>query len=215
MKLSTKEIAITSLFIAIVAVMTLVPYLGMIPLVIISVNIVLVPIIVCSQTTNVKTALIVSTAFGILSMINSYLHPTTLLAIAIQNPLVSVLPRIFIGPFTYWTYVGLKKKFDKNNKKNSDENIEANEIPSNFKKRYKKNISASSIATVVGVLTNSILFFTMLLICYGGMILANGHAVGLSLVGAIAVSNTIPEVIIATMICPVLVSALDKAMKME
>lgn len=211
MKFTTKEIAITALFVAIVAVMTLVPFLGMIPLVVISVNIVLIPIMVCAQTTNTKIAVIVSTAFGIFSLINSYLRPTTLLAFAVQNPLVSILPRIFIGLTASLTYKGLMKlqKNSNSERNEGDEEIEFG----NFGSRYKKNALASTISAIVGVVTNTVLFFLMLLLCYGGAELSNGGTIGLPLMGGILVSNFIPEVIAAAILVPLITSALKKALK--
>lgn len=211
MKFKTKDIAITALFVAIVAVMTLTP-LGLIPLPIVSINIVLIPIIICAQTTNLKTAVLVSTAFGIFSLINSYIKPTTILAFALQNPLVSIFPRIFIGVTTFFTFKGLKWFFSKKTLKHkSDSNIEYDEI--SVKKFRKDTYFASLISAIVGVVTNTLGFFAMLLLSYGGTELSSGGVVGLPFLAGILTANFIPEVIAGALICPLVVIPLEKALK--
>lgn len=56
------------------------------------------------------------------------------------NPLISVLPRFFIGITAYWTYFGLSKLFRK------------------VKFRYLREVLPCSIAGVVGSITNTVLY---------------------------------------------------------
>lgn len=56
------------------------------------------------------------------------------------NPLISVLPRFFIGVTTYWTYFGLSKLFRK------------------AKSRFVRESIPAAIAGVVGSLTNTVLY---------------------------------------------------------
>ncbi|MEG1805268.1 MAG: ECF transporter S component [Clostridia bacterium] len=212
MKLNTRDIAVTSLFVGIVALMAFTP-LGMIPLGFFSVNLVLVPIIICSQMTNWKSALIVSTAFGIFSLINSYVKPDGLLYFAVQNPLISVLPRMFIGLSTHFVYKALRKLFDRKKDIKPNE-IEINSVENTVpKKKYGKTYFASLISTIVGVMTNTFGFFAMLLVVFGGTELTNGSVVGIPLLLGIMATNFVPELLIAILVCPAAVVTLENALK--
>ena len=100
-----------------------------------------VVLVVC-QINDLKTALFVSTLFGLSSFIGSYIiaSPT---AWYFQNPLISVFPRIVIGLTTYYSLKLFKKLF----------------------KKYKNNVAKTipyMVSGAVGVLTNTILVLTMM-----------------------------------------------------
>lgn len=88
---------------------------------------------------------IIGAAFGIVSMFHAITRPNTILAPLFMNPLVSVLPRIFIGVMSYYGYV-LFKKINKESK--------------------KVNVISIFTGGVIGSLTNTILVLTMLYIVY-------------------------------------------------
>lgn len=67
------------------------------------------------------------------------------------NPLISVLPRFFIGITAYWTYFGLSKLFKK------------------AKIRYFREILPCSIAGVVGSITNTVLYLLSINIWMGSI----------------------------------------------
>lgn len=206
MKLRSKDIAIAGLFVAIVAVMTFVPMLGMIPLVFLSVNIVLVPILVCAQTTNPLVSVIVSTFFGIFSMIRAYVNPAGagVLYFAVQNPLVSVLPRAMIGIVAHYSYKGLKKLF---------KGSEDAEPIRGYGRRLKKNSIPSVISAILGTATNTLLFLGMLVVIYNGDMLSTGTAIGLPWAMGIVATNFLPEVIVAAIMVPLIVTAVERAIK--
>lgn len=56
------------------------------------------------------------------------------------NPLISVLPRCFIGITAYWTYFGLSKLFRK------------------VKNKYIRDMLPAAIAGVIGSITNTVLY---------------------------------------------------------
>ena len=207
MKLKSKDVAIAGLFIEIVAVMTFVPMLGMIPLVFLSVNVVLVPILVCAQTTNPLVSVIVSTFFGLFSMIRAYVNPAGagILYFAVQNPLVSVLPRAMIGLVAHYSYRGLKKLF-----KNK---TEEDELSYGFGKRLKKNAIPSVISAILGTATNTLLFLGMLVLIYNGDVLSTGTAIGLPWAMGVVATNFLPEVIVAAITVPLIVSAVERAVR--
>lgn len=207
MKLRSKDIAIAGLFIAIVAVMTFVPMLGMIPLVFLSVNIVLVPILVCAQTTNPIVSVIVSTFFGIFSMIRAYVNPAGagVLYFAVQNPIVSVLPRAMIGLVAHYSYRGMRKLFK--GKKQEDEPIIG------YGNRLKKNTIPSVVSAILGTATNTLLFLGALVLIYNGDVLSTGTAIGLPWAMGIVATNFLPEVIVAAIMTPLIVTAVEKAIR--
>ncbi len=201
MKLSSKDIAITALFVAIIVVMTLTP-LGMIPLPMVSINLVLIPIIVCSQLKNIKIAFLVSTAFGLCSFANAYLKPNWLY-FAIQNPLVSVVPRMFIGIVAFAVYHGLKKLMDK-----KDDNSKS----LGFGNRYFGNLLPSTLSALAGVVTNTVLFLGSMWLLYSGKTTPNG-VVGFELIMSIVGLNTLVELIVTALVVPLVVSSLEKALR--
>lgn len=207
MKLRSKDIAIAGLFIAIVAVMTFVPMLGMIPLVFLSVNIVLVPIFVCAQTTNPIVSVIVSTFFGIFSMIRAYVNPAGagVLYFAVQNPIVSVLPRAMIGLVAHYSYRGMRKLFK--DKKADDEPVIG------YGNRLKKNTIPSVVSAILGTATNTLLFLGALVLIYNGDVLSTGTAIGLPWAMGIVATNFLPEVIVAAIMTPLIVTAVEKAIR--
>lgn len=193
MNISTKQIAYVALFVAIIAVMTLVPQLGLFYTPIVSINIILIPCLIASQTLDLKSSVLVSSFMGVFSMINSFLRPTTVLAPFIQNPLISIFPRIFIGLVAYLVYHGLKKLFAK-----SDKKILNSTIP-------------SMVGAVCGTLTNTVMFLGMLYLVYGGSTLSTGVALDLTYIMAIVGVNTIAEVLMGAIVTPIVVFAIGKA----
>ncbi|MFI3166643.1 MAG: ECF transporter S component [Bacillota bacterium] len=192
MTINTKQIAHVSLFVALIAVMTLIPSFGLLQTPIVSINIILVPCLIASQTLDIKSSVLVSTFMGIFSMLNSYLRPTTLLAFAIQNPLISILPRIFVGAVAFLAYHGVKKLF------------------SNSTSKFWNFTFPSVIGAIAGTATNTTLFLGMLYVVYNGTMLSTGTAVSMAFIWGIVVANFIPEVIIAVITVPICSFAIQK-----
>ena len=115
-QISARKIAITAMFIALLAVFAFTP-IGLMPIIpgVIDTAFVLILLVtVAIQVEGLWVGLICSTAFGIFSFINSFIRPS-LMAFAFQNPLISILPRVVIAFTTYFAMVGIKK-LTKNNK---------------------------------------------------------------------------------------------------
>lgn len=73
-----------------------------------SLTIMHIPAIIGAILEGPVVGLIVGTIFGIFSMIQASM-PNNLADPAFINPLVSVLPRMFIGPVAWLTWIGLKR----------------------------------------------------------------------------------------------------------
>lgn len=110
-KNNTRDIAILGLFIALMAVLAFVPYIGFIPLTpAISLSIVHLPAIVGTLVLGFKKGMILSLAFGILSFIRAF-TPMGVADVTFQNPLIAILPRLFIAPGAYGVYKLMQKLF--------------------------------------------------------------------------------------------------------
>ncbi len=192
MNINTKQIAHVSLFVAVIAVMTLVPSLGLLQTPIVSINIILIPCLVASQTLDLKSSVLVSTFMGIFSFINSWLRPTTLLAFAIQNPMISIFPRIFVGGVAFLVYHLARKAF------------------SNCTSKFWNFTFPSAVGAAAGTITNTLLFLGMLYVLYNGSVLSTGTAISLNFIWGIVVANFIPEVAIAILAVPVCSFAIQK-----
>ena len=148
----------------------------------------LIPVIIASQTLGFKSALLNSAALGLMSCLFSLLFPVSPLAVLFRNPLVSVLPRLFIGPVIYWVYEGLKKL---------------------LKNKKGKEYFASVISTVSGVITNTFLVVFMLWALYfdkevGGTVISTEFLTGLLAL------NFVIEIIVCAIIAPPIVAAVKK-----
>lgn len=101
-----QELVLTSLFMAIVIVMSVIPNTGYINIGAISIAIVHIPVIVGAILLGWRMGILIGAAFGIGSFINALTAPL-LLAPVFLNPIVSVLPRIIFGGVVYFIYKGI------------------------------------------------------------------------------------------------------------
>ncbi len=95
--MSTKEITFNAMFIAIVAIMALIPNLGIITIGPISITILHIPVIVAGIAFGMKSALITSAAFGLSTMFVAMTRAVTPIDVLFANPVLSVLPRLAFG----------------------------------------------------------------------------------------------------------------------
>ena len=93
------------------AVLAFVPYIGFIPLTpAISLSIVHLPAIIGTLVLGFKKGMILSLAFGVLSFIRAF-TPMGIADVTFQNPLIAILPRLFIAPGAYGVYKLMQKLF--------------------------------------------------------------------------------------------------------
>lgn len=148
----------------------------------------LIPVIIASQTLGLKSAILNSAALGLMSCLFSLLFPVSPLAVLFRNPLVSVLPRLFIGPVIYWVYKGVDKA---------------------LKNRKGGEYIASVVGTVSGVMTNTFLVVFMLWALYfdkeiGGTVISTEFLTGLLAL------NFVIEITVCAVIAPPIVAAVKK-----
>lgn len=103
------------------------------------------------------------------------------------NPLVSILPRFFIGVTAYWTYYGLSRLFK------------------NIKNTFIRESLPAAIAGIIGSLTNTVLYLLAVSICDGK------GADALTAIMGVAVTIYFPiELAACAVFVPVYVKVLQK-----
>ena len=178
---STKNIALAGIIIALIALMAFVPMIGFINVPPVAITLIHVPVIIGTITMkDYKYALIFGLSFGLFSFIvNSYTPSLT--QPLFFNPMVSIVPRLFVGIFTLTAYNIIYNAF--------------------------KNITVAAIfGAVAGTLTNTILVITSMSV-FGQSTFADGF---LSAVKYVVTINGSLEIIVAVILVPIIARALIK-----
>lgn len=104
------DLTLTSVFIAIIMMMSLVQQIGFITILPgVSITLVHIPTLIGIFILKPKNGLLLGITFGLGSMIASYLYGATPFDLAFQNPLVSILPRALFGLAAWGSFQGLQK----------------------------------------------------------------------------------------------------------
>ena len=98
-RLNVRKMAVIGVLSAISVMMSMIPFIGYIPIGPIKATIMHIPVIIGA---------IIGLIFGLTSLWNAITQPVTLSPLFL-NPLVSVLPRILIGVVAYYVYQGVYK----------------------------------------------------------------------------------------------------------
>lgn len=107
--LSTRQMVVVGVLAAISILMGLTP-LGFIPLPTVNATILQIPIIIGAIIEGPVVGIFLGLIVGVVSMFKAMSNPaSSLLAFAFINPLVSVLPRLLIGPVAYLFYSILRR----------------------------------------------------------------------------------------------------------
>lgn len=187
-RLGTRQLTTIGMLSAISIVLGATGY-GFIPLPMAKATILHIPVIIGAILEGPIVGAMIGLIFGVFSLIQNYVAPSSAFFFAFQNPLVSVLPRVLIGIIAYYTY---KYMFGKN---------EAIKI---------------GAATILGTVTNTFGVLTMINILYAShaaKVLKATVATVTKVIYGIALTNGIPEVIVAVVITIPVVMALKKIRK--
>ena len=98
-----REITLTAIFTAIVAIMSFVPFLGFIIVGGVAITYIHIPVLIGAIFGGKRVGVFLATAFGVFSMMRAFMEPV-LFNIFFQNPLVSVLPRFLFGVSIWYIY---------------------------------------------------------------------------------------------------------------
>lgn len=145
----TRTLVMLGLMLGITIILDMTP-LGAIPIGPVSATISHIPTIITGIILGPIAGLIMGTSLGIVSLLHAILRPATILDPLFMNPIISVLPRMFIGITSYYAYAGVKALFKQN----------------------KLLPLAIGIGAGVGSLTNTVLVLGALTVVYGQRIVA-------------------------------------------
>ena len=167
----TRKIVITGVLSAISIFLGLTP-LGFIPWAGASLTIMHIPVILGAVLEGPVVGLVIGLIFGLSSMIRAAVAPTSPLDVAFTNPLISVFPRLFIGPVAWLIWSGLKRW----------------------------PVVGLIGAGLGGSITNTVLVLTMIGLVPSALgilrdITAAGNTPTIALLWAIALANGLPEAI--------------------
>lgn len=181
----------TTLMIALTIVLAFTP-IGMIRLPLISITIAHIPILISTLVLGLYAGVIVSLAFGGISLFIALTMPTSILDPFFVNPLVSILPRFLIPFTTFGTY----------------------KLLANFLSGKSWGITWSvALAVTIGNLTNTFGVYTMLYLVYAQEILSLSGKEALSLIIAAISSTTLIKCIFVVIVCVPIIKALNKVIK--
>lgn len=164
--------------------------LGFIPLPFMKATIMHIPVIIGAILEGPIVGASIGLVFGLFSLYQNLTAPTLLSPILI-NPLISVVPRILIGIVSYYVYIFIIKRFNKES-------------------------LACSFSAALGTITNTcgVLGFTYI---FALEKYANAYNVSTDAVGGmlltIIVTNGIPECIISIIIVNVIIINIKKVIK--
>lgn len=110
-----------------------------------------------------------------------------------NNPLVTLLPRIFVGITTFCCYRLILKCFKNNQSK-------------------KAQITAMSVSVVVGNMVNTVLFLTALNICK--KVMGQEYTGLFAIIKVVIFTNIIPEYLISAIVSPLVVLSVRHGLKL-
>ena len=197
---TTKELVQLSLFVAIIVLMAVVPFLGYIPLGFTRATIIHIPVIIGSIILGPKYGAFLGFIFGLTSLVNNTFNPTV--TSFVFTPFYSLgtydgnfwslvicfIPRILVGIVPYYIYKGLKKVKD-------------------------SDTLALTCAGVGGSLTNTLLVMNMIYFFFGQSYASAKEMDISALYGAILAVigiNGVPEAIVAGVLTLAICKALLK-----
>lgn len=192
-KFDARTIALLGIMTGVVILMSLLPFLGYIPLGIMDATIIHVPVIILGIVEGPFMGGVLGLIFGMTSLIKSYVAPSGALFFAFQNPLISVLPRILIGVLSGYVYRALRSRDNKVIKK-----------------------SAIAVSAAVGTLVNSIGVLGLTYIIYASRIvdtLGSGNKSAFAIIAGIFTTSSVGEIIGAIIVSVPVCIALLKAFK--
>ncbi len=194
MKNRSRRIAVNAVFLALLIIFTL---LMNIPIFLIATAV--LPLIVLAASCQIEgwfTSIVMAISFGLLSFFSAFISPSPLAPI-FQNPLISVLPRVFIGVFGLAVFklcIFISSK------------IESRGVRIN--KRIATLIS-SGLGAALMVIFNTALVLVMIWVLYGGESVA-GTAITIEFITGLISVNFAIEIIGAGLITPPIVLAVNK-----
>lgn len=183
-KFSTRQLAVVGMLSSVSIILGLTGY-GFIPLPIASATIMHIPVIIGAIIEGPVVGAAIGLIFGVFSIFQNLANPK-LLSFALINPLVSVLPRILIGVISYYCYRFTFSRFE----------------------TLKVGIGAA-----VGSLINTFGVLSMIYVLYAARyaeVKGISQSTAAKVIYGLALTNGIPEAIIAVIVTVPVVIAVKK-----
>lgn len=200
--MNVKKLVLAAVFIAIIIVMTAVPYTGYITYLPggIAITTLHIPVIIGAVFLGWKYGALLGGVWGITCVVKAYLNPEAG-NIPFQNPLVSVLPRIIVGIVAGLVFALAAGRYSK---KSLEEQAARRRMV-----QRDREILAAGVAALAGTLTNTVLVLTMLHF-FGALGTTDIAQVFSTVVKTIVGVNGVIELCAALIIVPALWGALGR-----
>lgn len=187
--ITAREMTVIGMLAAITMLLGLTGY-GFIPLPFMKATILHVPTIIGALLEGPRVGMIVGFLFGCFSLIQNVMMPS-LMSFAFLNPLVSVLPRVLIGPFAFAVYKLLP---------------------------LRREAVRVGIAAFLGSVVNTIMVLGMIYVLYASSYaetqnIPQGNV--LNILAGVAIVNGIPEALLCALIATPVVLMVRKAVKKD
>lgn len=199
-------LAINAMFLALTIIFVFVPLPGLVT----SSVLMLLPTIVLSQLLGLKSGLFQSFMLGLLLFIKGFGYITTPTDVTLQNPLISIFPRLFVALVTVGiSTLGNKVlKFIKLKEENNEQEIKKFKI-----KKTAVEYFFSTLASFLGALTNAILVLGMFYAFYKGNKELIGSEITFKFIYTIFIGVSGFEMLTTLLVAPPIVIASRKALK--
>lgn len=176
-RLNVRKMTVIGVLSAISIMMSMLPFIGYIPIGPIKATIMHIPVIIGAIIEGPVVGATIGLIFGLTSLWNAITQPVTLSPLFL-NPIVSVLPRILIGIIAYYVYQGVYKL-------------------------TKKVYASGFVAGLIGSLVNTVGVLGMIYVLYAEkyltLIKQQGASTGKILLG-VAFTSGVPEALVAALI---------------
>jgi uncharacterized membrane protein len=193
-----EKIAVTAALSAIILVLQITG-LGFIPFPVASLTIMHVPVIIAAILEGPLCGLFTGFLFGIFTIIRAATAPATPLDAVFVNPLISVLPRLFIGPAAWLVYSLIHGK-----KSAAADETGARPAATSAVARVRES-AAIAAGGIAGSLTNTVLVLSALAV-FGSLPAPDGQGVLRVILGIVMV-NGLFEAVFAAFVVLAIVAA--------
>ena len=176
-RLNVRKMAVIGVLSAISIMMSMLPFIGYIPIGPTKATIMHIPVIIGAIIEGPVVGATIGLIFGLTSLWNAMTQPT-ITSIFFLNPLVSILPRVLIGVVAYYVYQGIYKI-------------------------SKKVYAAGFMAGLIGSLANTAGVLGMIYVLYADQYMERIGQAGADAgkwLFTLAATNGIPEALVAALI---------------
>ena len=176
-RLNVRKMTVIGVLSAISIMMSMLPFIGYIPIGPTKATIMHVPVIIGAIIEGPVVGATIGLIFGLTSLWNAMMQPT-ITSIFFLNPLVSILPRVLIGVVAYYVYQGIYKI-------------------------SKKVYAAGFMAGLIGSLANTVGVLGMIYVLYADKYMERIGQAGADAgkwLFTLAATNGVPEALVAALI---------------